>query len=159
MGLMTLLDDFVSKDRGRILHATWEVFHTRDPEVLAPLAKELRRIDRATDDIDLGGALASNAQHVGHAIERLRLFADGQCLCAAYADHMFYEPAKEESYGYVRIVEEIPVVTDKGFPDRPRRVCECTDCGRVFDVQEGEYHYPWWKWTPRGKRPRTKARR
>ena len=159
MGRMTLLDDFVSKDRDRIMHAVWEVFRTRDPEVLAPLAKQLRRIDRATDNIDLGGALASNAQHVGHAIERLRLFGDGECLCAAYPEHLFYEPAKEESYGYVRIVEEIPVITDQGFPDRPKRVCECTDCGRQFTVEEGEYHYTWWKWTARGKRSRTTGRR
>ena len=156
---MTLLDDFVSKDRDRIMHAVWEVIKTRDPEVLAPLAKEVGRIDRATDDIAYGGALASNAQHVGHAIDRLRLFKRRECLCGAYPDHQFYEPAKEESYGFVRIIEEIPVLTDQGFPDRPKRVCECTDCGRQFTVEEGEYHYTWWKWTARGKGSLTTGRR
>ncbi|MEV0646394.1 hypothetical protein AB0I28_14135 [Phytomonospora sp. NPDC050363] len=46
----------------------------------------------------------------------------------------------------VRIVEEIPVYYN-GRPDRPKRLCECADCGKRFEVEEGEYHYTWWKWT------------
>lgn len=144
----SLLDDFLSKDSRRILHAVWEVFATRDPEVFAPLVKALPRIDRATDDIDFGGMLASNARHVDHALDRIRLFGKHQCLCGAYSDHMFYEPAKEEAYGHIRIVEEIPVFFN-GRPDRPKRICECTDCGKRFEVEEGEYHYTWWKWKTR----------
>lgn len=28
--------------------------------------------------------------------------------------------------------------------------CECTVCGRVFDVEQGEHHVMWWRWTARG---------
>lgn len=142
----TLADDFVSKDGRRVLHAVWKVFKTRDPKVLEPLAAALRAIDRATDDLDLGGALLSNGRNLEHALDRIRIFGEGRCLCAAYADHVLYEPAKEEAYGHVRIVEEIPVFYN-GRPDRPKRVCECVGCGRRFEVEEGEYHYTWWKWT------------
>lgn len=144
----TLVDDFSSKDGRRVLHAVWQVFKTRDPEVLEPLVKSFRAIDRATDDLDLGGALLSNGKNLEHALDRIRIFGERRCLCAAYADHVLYEPAKEEAYGHVRIVEEIPVFYN-GRPDRPKRVCECVDCGQRFEVEEGEYHYTWWKWTAR----------
>ena len=143
----TLLDDFLSADSSRVLHAVWAVFKTRDPKVFEPLVSALPAIDRATDDLELGGALISNDRNLGHALERIEIFGEGRCLCAAYLGHVRYEPAKEEGYGHVRIVEEVPVFFN-GRPDRPKRVCECTGCGRRFEVEEGEYHYTWWKWTP-----------
>ncbi|MEV0644035.1 hypothetical protein AB0I28_02105 [Phytomonospora sp. NPDC050363] len=139
----TLLDDFLSKDRRRVLHAVWEVFKTRDPKVLEPLAAALPVIDRATDDVDLGGALMSNGENLTHALDRIRLFGKGRCLCAAYTDHVFYEPRKEVAYGHVRIVE----VVEGFYYGRPKRICECADCGQRYEIEEGEYHYPWWKWT------------
>jgi len=142
----TLVDDFLSKDVRRVMHATWEVFHTRDPKVLEPLAAKLSAIDKATDDLALGGALMPNGKNLSHALDRIALFGKGGCLCAAYTGHLLYEPAKEEAYGHARIAEVIPVFF-KGRPDRPKRICECTDCGRRFTVEEGEYHYTWWKWT------------
>lgn len=148
----TLLDDFLSKDTDRVLHAVWVVFRTRDPEVLAPLARARGRIERATDELDLGGALFSNRKNMDHALVRLELAASGTCLCAAYRDHLLYEPAVEEAARHVRIVEEIPQFFD-GQPERPRRICECTACGRRFEVEEGDYHYPWWKWKSRGRPP------
>ncbi len=143
-----LIADFVSRDSRRVLHAVWEVFTTRDPAVLRPLARAYARIDRATDDLDLGGMLISNGSNLAHALDRIRIFGEGRCLCTAYAGHVRYEPAKEESYGHVRIVEEIPVFYN-GRPDRPRRICVCVDCDRRYEVEEGEYHYTWWKWTAR----------
>lgn len=142
-----LLADFRSQDDRRVLHAVWEVFKTRDPEVLTPLAGMLPAIRSSTADLDLGGALLSNAANLEHALERLRLFDNRECLCGAYPGHVLYEPAKQEAYGHVRIVEEIPLFFN-GRPERPQRVCECCDCGQRFSVDEGEYHYTWWKWTP-----------
>ncbi|WP_143116114.1 hypothetical protein [Lentzea xinjiangensis] len=36
----------------------------------------------------------------------------------------------------------------------PDRVCECRDCGKRFQVEQGEYHFTRWKWTEvaRGRR-------
>lgn len=146
-----LMDDFLSGDRGRVLHAAWEVFKTREPAALEPLVAALPAIERATDGLDLGGALLSNRVNLDHALDRIRTFAEQRCLCTAYAGHVLYEPAKEETLGHVRIVEEIPVFFN-GRPDRPKRICECTDCGRRFSVEEGESHYTWWKWTTQESR-------
>lgn len=141
-----LVADLLSREERRVLSAVWEVLATRDPDVLRPLAAARVRIDRATEDLGLGGALVSNDSHLAHALDRIRLFEEGRCLCAAYPGHSFYQPAKEEAAGHVRIEEVVPVLVN-GRPDRPRHLCACTGCGQRWDVEEGEYHYPWWKWT------------
>jgi hypothetical protein len=147
-----LVDDLLSRDNSRVLHAVWEVIGTRDADVLAPLATALPAIERATDDLDLGGALLSNQDNLDHALDRIRLFEKRRCLCAAYPDHVRYEPAKEEASGHVRIVAEAPVYYN-GMPGRPKRLCECTACGQRFEVEEGEYHYTWWKWVAVSTQP------
>lgn len=141
-----LVQEFLSGDPRRVLHAVWEVVATRDPKVLAPVALAVPAIDRATDDVELGGALASNGRNLGHALERLELFRKGVCLCAAYLVHQFYDPAKEEARGHVRILDTVP----NSRQWEPDRVCACTDCGTRFQVEQGEYHYTWWKWTRLG---------
>lgn len=138
-----LVADFLSGDKDRILHALWAVFKTRDPEILAPLARALPAVEKATADADLGGMLVSNASNLDHVLDRIELFGKGACLCAAYLSHQFYDPAKEEHRRHVRIVETIPN-DGQWVPDR---VCECRDCGKRFQVEQGEYHYTWWKWT------------
>lgn len=138
-----IVEDLLSQDSGRVMHAVWEVFASRDPEVLRPLHKALVAIDRATDELELGGALASNGGHLDHALERIRLFGGGTCLCAAYPSHQFYDPEKEAHRQHVRVVGTVP--NDRQWVSD--RICECRDCGRRFQVEQGEYHYTWWKWT------------
>lgn len=138
-----LLADFLSGDGERILSAVWAVFATREPEVLAPLARALPTLREATADVELGGALASNTSHLEHVLHRIGLFGKGACLCAAYLSHQFYDPPKEEQRRHVRIVETVP--NDRQWV--PDRICECRDCGTRFQVEQGEYHYTWWKWT------------
>ncbi|MEU4804987.1 hypothetical protein [Actinosynnema sp. NPDC023587] len=147
-----LVADFLSGDKSRILAAVWAVFATRDPASLVPLTRALPAIAKATANAELGGALASNSSHLDHVLDRIELFGKGTCLCAAYLSHQFYDPAKEERRGHVRVVETVPN-DGRWVPDR---ICECGDCGKRFQVEYGEYHYPWWKWTevvqPKGKR-------
>jgi hypothetical protein len=138
-----LVADFLSGDGKRILSAVWEVFATRDPEVLAPLAHALPALRKATEDADLGGMLVSNSSNLDHAFDRIRLFDKGACLCAAYLSHQFYDPGKEEHRGHIRVVDTVPN-DGQWVPDR---ICECRGCGKRFQVEQGEYHYTWWKWT------------
>jgi hypothetical protein len=138
-----LVADFLSGDKDRVLSALWAVFATRDPEILAPLARALPAIEKATADTELGGMLASNNSNLDHVLDRISLFGKGACLCAAYFSHQFYDPEKEAHRRHVRIVETVPN-DGQWVPDR---ICECRDCGRRFQVEQGEYHYTWWKWT------------
>lgn len=140
-----LVDDLRSRDRSRILGAVWAIIRTRDDAALRAVAARLPELEEAVDEVELGGMLASNGRHVTHAFDRVRMHAAGRCLCGAYADHDMYDPAKEASLGHVAIVVEIPVVV-RGVHWRPRRICACTGCGRRFDVEENEHHYPWWRW-------------
>lgn len=138
-----LVADFLSGDRSRVLSAVWAVVRTRDPDTLAPLVRSLPAIEEATADADLGGMLASNSDHLAHALDRLRLVDRGACLCAAYRLHQFYDPEKEEHLRHVRVVASVP--NDRQWV--PDRICECRDCGQQFQVEQGDYHYTWWKWT------------
>lgn len=138
-----LVRDFVSGDSDRVRSALWSVVRTRDPKVLMPLVAALPAIKRETADAELGGMLASNNAHLEHALARVELFRKGTCLCAAYLSHQFYDPAKEEHLRHVRIVGTVPNPRQW----EPDRICECRDCGQRFQVEQGEYHYTWWKWT------------
>lgn len=138
-----LVQEFLSGDERRVISALWKVVATRDAAVLAPVAKALPAIERATADLELGGALLSNANNLDHALDRVRAFKAGTCLCTTYPDHPRYDPEKEEERGHARVVETLP--NDRQW--RPDRICVCTDCGRTYRVEEGEYHYTWWKWT------------
>src|SRR5690606_15454799 len=93
---MPLVDEFLSGERRPVLHAVWEVFTSRDPEVFAPLVIALPAIAKAPADLALGGALLSNGDNLDHALDRIRLVANKQCLCGAYPDHVRYDPAKEK---------------------------------------------------------------
>ncbi|NYG58686.1 hypothetical protein BJ980_001609 [Nocardioides daedukensis] len=139
----SLLSDFLSGDQSRILSSVWAVIATRDPEVLAPLAKRRLVIYRSANNIELGGALASNEKNFEHALLRLELFDSSKCLCAAYPAFQFYEPEKEETRGHARRLGTLP--NDGQW--HPDEIVLCRDCGTLFRVERGEYHYPWWKWT------------
>lgn len=138
-----LVQDFLSGDMNRVLSALWTVVRTREPAVLAPLVTALPAIEEANAEADLGGMLASNNANLVHALARIELFGKGVCLCAAYLSHQFYDPAKEEHERHVRIVESVP--NPKQW--EPDRVCECRDCSKRYQVEQGEYHYTWWKWS------------
>lgn len=137
-----LVDDLLSGDRERVLGAVWAILATRDPETLRPVLTALPAIERATTDLDLGGALAANAAHLAHALARVELVGTMTCLCTAYPGHQFYDPATEERRGHVRIEGTVP--NERQW--EPDRICACTACGRHYQVEHGEYHYPWWAW-------------
>lgn len=139
------VDDLLSGDKDRVLPAMWAVLGTRDPEILTPLVTALPAIRRATADLELGGMLVSNASHLERALDRVELFGAGACLCTAYPADLFADPAKEEERGLIHVVDTVP--NDRQWV--PDRICACSVCGRRYQVEEGLYHYPWWKWTPR----------
>ncbi|TDE95057.1 hypothetical protein EXU48_09840 [Occultella glacieicola] len=145
-----LVEDFLSGEQSRILHAVWAVVETRDPEILAPLALALPALEKATAKVDLGGMLISNNANLDHAFHRIDLFRTGACLCAAYPSHQRYDVENEERQGHIRVVDTVP--NERQW--EPDRICECRDCGKRFQVEQGEYHYTWWKWTVAPARPR-----
>lgn len=138
-----LLADLLSGEARRITSAAWAVIRTRDAHLLTPVASALPLVRARTQDVELGGALLANRAHLDHALERLELLERGTCLCAAYPDHQLYDPETEAAAGHVRVEGAVP--NDR--QGRPDHFCACTACGRRFQVEQGEYHYPWWRWT------------
>lgn len=137
---MALLDDFLSGEKDRVYQATWATIRTRDRLLLDPLVGALDEIRRATDDLDLGGALHPNRESLRRALEKVSNYQAGACWCANYPGLLFYNPEKEEAAGHVRILD----ASEPGWSMTYR--CACAVCGRHFEVEQGEYHYTWWQW-------------
>lgn len=146
--MTSLLEDFRSGDRSRVLHATWQTIASRDPEVLDPLVTALPRIRKATETLDLGGIFYSNSGNVEHALEKLENYRAGKCWCANYPGLLTYDPAKQQDAGHTIIVS----TSEPGWSMTYE--CACTVCGQVFDVEQGDHHVTWWKWVPRGVKRR-----
>ncbi|SCX49693.1 hypothetical protein SAMN03159343_2253 [Klenkia marina] len=141
-----VVQDLLSRDPGRVISAAWTLLGTRDPAVLTPVLTAVDAIEDATAGLRLGGALASNAGHLASGLERARTLGRGECLCTCYPGHSFYEPDREQAKGYVRVVGTVP--DERQWVDDS--ICECTNCGRRYQVEHGEGHYPWWRWAPLG---------
>ncbi len=124
--------DFLSEDPERIEKVRRAVDTTREPVIFEPLAAALPALET------LGYPKVEDI-----SFDRIRIFAAGTCLCADYLNRLTYDPERESARGHVRIVE----VRQEQPTHRPQRICACTDCGRRFDVEEGEYHATWWQWT------------
>lgn len=135
-----LMQEFLSRDQKRISAAIDVVNRSGDPALLAPVAAELRAVLAALRDADF---VIVDGNPVELAVDRLELVRSGGCLCATYARRSV-DPEREAEHGWVRVESE---TCEPG--GRPQRVVVCSACGTVFDVEEGEYHYTWWKWVPR----------
>lgn len=136
----------MSGDRRRVLSAVWTVVRSREGKELDPLVNVLPKIRRATDCLDLGGMLHSNRLNLDHALEKIEHYRDGQCWCASYPGLLLYEPEAEERAGHVTILS----TSEPGW--EMTYVCRCEVCQQEFDVKQGNYHYMWWEWVPRGVR-------
>ncbi len=147
----TLLDDLLSADTSRVLHAMWQIIGSRDPAQLDELLPYAARIRHATARLALGGLLRSNSRTLDHALDKLDLRRHGECWCASYPGLDQYEPQKEQSAGHVRILS----TSEPGWS--MTYACECAVCGRIFDVEQGDYHIMWWRWVPRGEKLRAPA--
>ncbi|HSX66173.1 hypothetical protein [Nocardioides sp.] len=135
-----LLQEFLSRDQKRISAAIDVVNRSSDTALLTPVADELRAVLAALNAADF---VIVDGNPVELAVDRLEIVRDGGCLCATYARRSV-DPEREAAQGWVRIESE---TCELG--GRPQRVVACTSCAAVFDVEEGEYHYTWWKWVPR----------
>ena len=139
------LDDFLSQDTSRVLHAVWTVRESRDPALFDELVGQLARIRSSTESLDLGGIIYSNYDHLEHALETVENYRRGLCWCTNYADTLLYNPETEQDKGRVTIVSTSTPAWDMTFE------CTCTVCGRQFSVEQGNYHAMWWAWTGRGE--------
>lgn len=121
----------------------WDVIRLRDRDQLDALAASLAEVERATAEVDLGGALRPNRRSLEFALRKLRFHRDRKgCLCELYPDFLQYDPDVEAAAGNVVVVGTRHV--DGRWVEAHR--CRCTACGAVYDVRHGEAHTPWWEW-------------
>ncbi|WP_405374506.1 MULTISPECIES: hypothetical protein [unclassified Microbacterium] len=136
----TLLEDFLSGETSRVLHATWQVLGSRDPALVDPLVPHIARIRAATENLDLGGMLRPNSANVRYALEKLEHRGQGLCWCQDYPGPDHRDPTREEKDGHVRILSTSAPGWSMTYE------CECTVCGRIYAVEQGDYHVMWWRW-------------
>ncbi|MBZ9750783.1 hypothetical protein K7W42_07900 [Deinococcus sp. HMF7604] len=137
----SLLADLTSRDPQRVWAASHAVIRLPVAARL-PLVPHLAAIRQATDGLDLGGAFYSNNDHLRQALRTLEAARDGRCSCTLYPGYLFYNPNKEQASGAVNILSTSP--PDWNMTYR----CGCRVCGTEYTVEQGEYHYTWWDWTP-----------
>ena len=142
------LDDLLSADPHRVWQASWEVIGTRDIALLDLLRAALPEIRRATADVELGGMIRSNRDALDHALAKVQSFRRWRCWCDDYPRLLAYDPTREQERGHARVLRQ----DRSGWPATYE--CECTVCGSRFDVEEGEHHALWWRWTVQRSRAR-----
>ena len=141
--MRVLLEDLVSGDPSRVWASACAVIVLRKAEVLDMLVAHLPEIRQKTHDLELGGGVFPNAEHLKFSLRKLEYHRDGAgCLCRLYPEYLMYNPQKEATAEHVQI-DEVTYVNEKWVD---AYVCTCTRCGTKFRVTEGESHYPWWKW-------------
>ncbi len=139
-----IIADLCSRDSHRVWAASWRVLRSRDDTLFAALAASLDPIRAATEDLPLGGSLHSNAITLNAMFARVDHRRRGTCWCRSYSDLLLFDPAREQTAGYVRIDGASAPGWSMTYD------VTCTVCGRRYAVEQGEYHYPWWKWVPFG---------
>ncbi len=135
-----LLQEFLSRDQKRVSAAIDVVNRSGDTALLAPVAANLSAVLKALNAADF---VIVEGNPVELAVDRLEIVESGGCLCTTYPRRSV-DPEREAEHGWVRIESE---TCEPG--GRPLRVVACTACGAVYDVEEGDYHYTWWKWVRR----------
>ena len=142
--MSTLLDKLTSGDAHQIWEGACAIATLREAPELDLLCAHLPEIEKATRGIELGGMLFPNREHLNFALRKLRYYKSrAGCLCHLYPDRLMFSPAREEEAGYIRI---LATVASAEYNAVYR--CQCALCGTVYSVEEGEYHYTWWKWSP-----------
>lgn len=133
------------------MHAAWETIRSRRPEVFDRLLPALTLIRNRTADLELGGMIRSNRANLEHAFTTIEHYRDGDCWCSSYVGLLSFDPSKEESRGHVRVL----ATSEPGWSMTYEAVCVV--CGRIFDIEQGDYHVMWWRWVPRGEKRRRPA--
>ena len=138
-----LLQDMTSRDATRVWSGSCAIIKLRDTGELDLLAANIDVIRRETENLQLGGQLFPNAEHLRLALRKLRYYrAHSGCLCALYPEYLMYNPQEEARAGNV-VIERVIYLQDK-YVDA--YICTCTTCGTRYRVEEREYHYMWWGW-------------
>ncbi|MFB9990856.1 hypothetical protein ACFFLM_02500 [Deinococcus oregonensis] len=75
-----LLQDLISRDVQRVWAAAHPVIRLPAHERLL-LVPSLAALQRATEDLDLGGSFFSNNEHLRQAVRALEAARDGRCSC------------------------------------------------------------------------------
>ncbi len=140
-----LFADITSGDAQKIWASSSAIVALRDAAALDALAAHVLEIRAKTDGIPLGGALMPNSERLKFALRKLDYWREkAGCLCRLYPERLMYDPKREAEAGNVRLLS----TTSDAAAWPTTYTCACTLCGANYSVEEGEYHYTWWKWTP-----------
>ncbi|CAQ01823.1 hypothetical protein ACR8AL_07790 [Clavibacter sepedonicus] len=137
------LDDLLSADPHRIWQASREIIGTRDTALLDALRTALPAILRATAGVELGGMMRPDRDALDHALRKVRDHRSWWCWCDDHPRLPSFDPTREEERGHARVLRRDRAAWPVTYE------CGCVVCGRRFDVEEGEHHALWWRWTAR----------
>ncbi len=137
------LDDFLSRDRDRIVARVQEMLSGYDRDILTYLVPHLNEIETATRNLDLGGGIVTWQRHLGKVLDMVRLTRDGICLCNRLPDDSLASVYAEERKNLIEVIRSV----DHREEYSTTYVCRCRRCGQDYVAEEQHgWHVPTYTW-------------
>lgn len=138
-----IIQDMLSFDAKKVWGASCAICSlSQNHERIVQILPYEEKIKLATKGINLGGSLAPNHRFLKKVFEILAFHkANKGCPCCLLDED--FNPKHVLEDGYVILVDTI-YIQDSRYIDY--YVVKCRNCGTMYQVEEREYHYPWWNW-------------
>ena len=137
-----IIKDMLSGDADKIWSASCAICslsqnHDRVMELI-PYKEKMRH---ATQNIDLGGAIALNQRFLRKAFEVMEVHEKGgECPCSLLGEDSNPKYLLED--GYFELID----VVYSGSSYIDHYIIRCSRCKKMYKVEERMYHYMWWEW-------------
>lgn len=134
-------DEMRSEEFLQIVRCNTEDLKAEYASVFCDLEKEIAQYSLKGDPKVIT-AVNENIES-NRAVKLVKTVREGNCRCSYYFSSELVPllPKDEEENGLIKIL------STKDIPWQSEHICECTDCGKKFNVREEHgYHYPQSNW-------------
>lgn len=138
-----IINDMLSGDADKIWSASCAICSlSQNHDKVMELVPYKEKMDYATRNIELGGAIALNHRFLKKAFEVMEVHEEGkECPCILLGGDSNPNHLLED--GYIELLDVV-CFSNSGYIDY--YVIRCNRCKKLYKVEEREYHFTWWKW-------------
>lgn len=138
-----IVQDMLSRDSHKIWSASCKICSlSQNHDRIMELVPYKEQMISATSNIELGGAVAPNSRFLQKAFKIIYFHKDNMgCPCLLLGEDA--NPIHCVEDGYFTLKDTVHG-KDSNYVDY--YILYCKRCGRLYQVDEREYHYIWWNW-------------